>query len=78
MSWVSGLAVFVMIWWTLLFIILPWNVRQSDQPSRGEMPGAPERHHMLAKVLINTALTALVWLGFYLFIELSGFSFRSQ
>lgn len=78
MNWVSGLALFVMIWWTLLFIVLPWGVGKPDRPVLGSMPGAPQRHHMLARVLINTALTVLIWLGLYLVIELSGISFRPR
>ena len=27
MGWVSGVAVFALIWWLLLFMVLPWGVR---------------------------------------------------
>ncbi len=31
MSWVSSLAIFFIIWWTALFAVLPFGVRNSAE-----------------------------------------------
>lgn len=43
MGIVSGIVVFIMIWWVTLFAVLPWGVRPSEAPVPGEFGGAPEK-----------------------------------
>jgi len=64
MSWALGIATFVIIWWTLLFAILPFGVRsqhEGDSMVPGTDPGAPIRHRLGLKVLINTVLASILW-----------------
>jgi len=64
MSWALGIATFVIIWWTLLFAILPFGVRsqhEGDSMVPGTDPGAPIRHRLGLKILINTVLAAILW-----------------
>ncbi len=43
MSWATGLMVYLVIWWTVLFAVLPLGVRRVKNPGRGQDDGAPER-----------------------------------
>ena len=64
MSWALRIATFVIIWWTLLFAILPFGVRsqhEGDSMVPGTDPGAPIRHRLGLKVLINTVLASILW-----------------
>ena len=64
MSWALGIATFVIIWWTLLFAILPFGVRSQHEGESmvpGTDPGAPIRHRLGLKILINTVLAAILW-----------------
>jgi predicted secreted protein len=64
MSWALGIATFVIIWWTLLFAILPFGVRsqhEGDSMVPGTDPGAPIRHRLGLKILINTVLASILW-----------------
>lgn len=56
----SGLAVYFIIWFTVLFMVLPWGVR--TDASTGQV-GAPQHPHMKRKAIIITILSALIWLG---------------
>ena len=76
MSWATGLMVYIVIWWTVLFAVLPLGVRRVDKPGRGEDRGAPERPEILRKVIITSAVAAVVWLGFFVLHQLDIFSFR--
>jgi len=64
-----GLALYVIIWWTMLFTVLPFaGVRQGE--SGTVVPGTPEsapvRPRLLRIFLINTVVAtvvfAVVWL----------------
>ena len=36
MSWATGLMVYLVIWWTVLFAVLPLGVRKVKDPGKGE------------------------------------------
>jgi predicted secreted protein len=76
MSWATGLMVYIVIWWTVLFAVLPLGVRRVDKPGRGEDHGAPERPEIMRKVIITSAVAAVLWLGFFVLHQLDIFSFR--
>lgn len=72
MNIVLGIALFFVLWWMILFAVLPFGVR--SQYETGEVvPGtegaAPARPHLLRKALATTVLTVLVWGVIYAFIS---------
>jgi predicted secreted protein len=77
MSWATGLMVYVVIWWTVLFAVLPLGVRRAENPGAGQDRGAPERPNLLRKAIITSVVAAVLWLGFYFFRQADIFSFRS-
>jgi len=76
MSWVTGLMVYLVIWWTVLFAILPLGVRRVEDPGRGQDHGAPERPHLVKKAIITSLVAAVLWLGFYFLHQMDFFGFR--
>ena len=76
MSWATGLMVYIVIWWIVLFAVLPLGVRKVEKPGRGEDHGAPERPELLRKAIITSAVAAILWLGFFVLHQLDVFSFR--
>ncbi|MGK9231346.1 DUF1467 family protein [Inquilinus limosus] len=77
MGLVSGIVVFVIIWWTVIFAVLPWGVRpQVDDAQPGHQVGAPANPRMGRKVLITTAISIVLWLVIYVLISENVFSFR--
>ncbi len=79
MGWVTGLAVYVIIWWLVIFMVLPWGVRRigPEELGTGEEPGAPERPLMVMKVAITTVISGVIF-GFVYLVVVSGvISFRA-
>ncbi len=56
------IAMYLVIWWIVLFAVLPFGVKPAREGERGHDAGAPQKPHLLAKALATTVLAALVWL----------------
>ena len=76
MSWATGLMVYLVIWWTVLFAILPLGVKRVESPGRGQEVGAPERPQLVRKAVITTIVAAVLWIGFFVLHQSDFFSFR--
>jgi predicted secreted protein len=64
MNWMLGLALYFIIWWTLLFAILPFGVRSQHEMKDivpGSEPGAPASPQLGRKILANTLIAAVLW-----------------
>jgi predicted secreted protein len=76
MSWATGVMVYIVLWWTVLFAVLPLGVRRVQNPGRGQERGAPERPQLLRKAIITSIVAALLWVVFYVLHQADVFSFR--
>jgi predicted secreted protein len=77
MNWFTGVVLFVIIWWTALFAVLPIGtkpVAQADDKSGWR--GAPERPRIMMKVIVTTIVACFLWTGSYLLIRSEYISFR--
>lgn len=60
----GGLAVYFVIWWTVLFAVLPFGIRsqhESGEIAHGSEPGAPAIPNLKRKALITTVVSAIVF-----------------
>jgi predicted secreted protein len=78
MSWVTGAAVYVCIWWVVVFAVLPWGIKPSADPLPGADPGAPANPRLLLKALVTTAIATLLWIAFYLIARSDLITFRES
>jgi predicted secreted protein len=69
MTLFGSLVVFVIAWWTIFFMTLPFGARPPEQPEEGHAASAPERPRLLLKAAVTTVLAALVTAGFAYLIE---------
>jgi predicted secreted protein len=76
MNWATGVMVYLVIWWTILFAVLPLGVRRLENPGKGEERGAPERPDLLRKAIITSIVAAVLWIAFYFLHQADVFSFR--
>ncbi len=76
MSWATGVMVYIVLWWTVLFAVLPLGVRRVEKPGKGEERGAPERPELIRKAIITSVVAAVLWLAFYTLHRADVFSFR--
>ena len=78
MSVVSGVVVYLITWWLVLFAVLPWGTAPPDQIDQGHAPSAPARPRLRMKFLVTTGVAAVVWLLIFLVIESGIISFREM
>ena len=78
MSLTLGFAVYVVIWWLTLFMILPWGISRvnPDDLLPGEDPGAPAKPQLLKKFIITTGVSLVFFVIFYFVYESDVISFR--
>ena len=58
----TAIAIYFLIWWVVLFAVLPWGVRaQGEEGAPGTDPGAPMVPRLRAKLLWTTVVASVVW-----------------
>lgn len=66
MTIVTHIATFIIVWWLVLFMMLPIGVRTPAEAGQEREPGTPEsapvKPLMPLKLALTTVITALVWL----------------
>lgn len=63
-----GAAVYVIIWWLTLFVILPLGIEsqvEKGKVTRGSERGAPAKPVMLKKVVLTTLVSAIIFAALY-------------
>jgi len=71
MGWFTGIVVFLVAWWTVLFVVLPFgHERDAD--------GTPKIANMKQKVIMTTILTTVLWIVIYLIIDAEIISFSDM
>jgi len=77
MGWFTAGVLYVLIWWTVLFAVLPMGTQPAEAPDPlSGWRGAPERPRLLRKLLITTGIAALLWGISIAIIESGWLSFR--
>lgn len=64
MNWFSALVVWLIIWWLVLFIILPIGIRgQAEEGDivKGSEPGAPHTLNIKRKFIQTTIIASVLW-----------------
>jgi len=60
---ISLVAIYFVVWWLCLFVVLPFKVRNqvdTGEVFKGSEPGAPALLRLWPKLLITTVLAAVV------------------
>jgi predicted secreted protein len=79
MTWFTGTVVFLLVWWTALFCVLPIGTRPDPEGDveAGGWRGTPVAVNLGWKLLGTTALTAVIWVGIWFIVESETLSFRT-
>jgi predicted secreted protein len=78
MGWVSGIVVYVVVWWIVLFAVLPWGVATPDHADPGLADSAPVKPRLLTKFAVTSVVALIVWVGIDLVIASGLVSFREM
>ena len=60
MDFVSGLVVYLLMWWWVFLMSLPFGVRTVEDPEAGHAVSAPARPMLLRKMLAATVIAAVL------------------
>lgn len=60
MSLLNTVFVYMLIWWLMLFTVLPLGVKRHKEDGKGFDMGAPEKPDLKKKLLINSFLSAVI------------------
>ena len=77
MDFVSGFVVFILLWWWVFLMSLPFGIKMPDEVERGHATSAPEKPMLRRKVTISTAIASVLFIIVYWIID-SGFISLSQ
>jgi predicted secreted protein len=68
MSLATAFAIYFIIWWVVLFAVLPWGVRSQHEDGTiipGSDPGAPAIPRLRRKLVWTTIVAAIVFALWY-------------
>ena len=71
----SGIVVYVLLWWWVFLMSLPFGVSRHTDGTVGHDPGAPRKPLLIIKAVATTMIAAVFWVAIYLFIEADLISF---
>lgn len=77
MGLISGIAVYVLIWWVVLFTVLPWKVRPPVKPGMGHATSAPKAPNLGIKFLVTSLISGVVWVIIYVLIQKGFIDYRA-
>jgi len=77
MSWLTEAVVYALIWWVVLFAVLPWGIERDENPAPGHDAGAPKAPRLWIKMAVTTGISAVLWLIAIWLIRSPWFSFRN-
>jgi predicted secreted protein len=76
MTWVQGIVAYVVIWWAVIFAVLPFGIRPTEAGDIGHAAGAPANPRLWFKAGVTTVVAAVLWLALFLLVNSDLISFR--
>ncbi len=77
-DFLTGFAVFFIIWWLVLFTVLPWGMRSAHEEGAdvavGHDRAAPVKVNMWNKFAWTTAIALVIYGLYYWFVHYGGLS----
>ena len=69
MNFYEGLITYIVFWWLILFMALPFGARPEENPLPGNAASAPAKPRLLLKFAVATVLAAVATAATYWVIE---------
>lgn len=80
MTWFSTILVFVVVWWLVFFMTLPFGARSfheaGENVETGNVESAPMKPRLWLKAGAATVIAAVLTIGVYFLIDSGLLSFR--
>lgn len=82
MGWFEGIVTYLILWWLIFFMVLPFGVRGQQEEKEGTVMGtvasAPEKPGILKKMAITSGIAFLALALVYLLITSGLISVRPE
>ena len=68
MSLTGSIVIYVILWWLILFTVLPRDINSQKDKGyivQGTDPGAPSNPNIVKKLIITTAITSILFAIIY-------------
>jgi len=73
MGVMTSISIYLVIWWTVLFAVLPWGVQSHHEagvdPGDGGDPGAPVNPNIKKKFITTTWISAIIFAILFVVIQ---------
>ena len=66
----------MIIWWVIVFTILPIGIKKPNKEEKGHAEGAPQNPQILKKFIITSLIAFVLWLLVFFIIKKQIFSFQ--
>ncbi|MCE9507373.1 MAG: DUF1467 family protein [Alphaproteobacteria bacterium] len=60
MSVLTAVFIYFLIWWVMLFTVLPLGVTRNQEDGKGFDAGAPAKADLKKKLILNTVISAAI------------------
>lgn len=77
MSWFTGIIVYLLIWWVVIFTTLPLYIERDKNGPEISGPGAPKDPRLKQKFILTSVIASIIWLFLAALIQSELISFRS-
>lgn len=78
MDFVSGLVVYILLWWWVFLMSLPFGVRAPAEPEQGHATSAPAKPMLWRKMAASTLIAGGLFVLVYLVIDSGVISFQPE
>lgn len=78
MTWFTGIVVYILIWWLVLFTVLPWMNRPAENPQLGHVTSAPNTPNLGRKFIITSAIAAFLWVCVFAMVTTGIINYRAM
>ncbi len=78
MNWFFGIATYVILWWLVIFTVLPFGVRHAEEGDMGHAAGAPANPHLALKAAVTSVVAMVLWLLAYWAVSAGLLNFRGS
>ena len=75
MDIITSIIVYLLIWWTVIFTILPYGNAPDAKVQSGHATSAPANPRLKKKFIITTLVSFVIWSIFAVAIHYTNFSF---
>lgn len=70
MSVFNAFFIYLLIWWVMLFTVLPFGIERNEDDGQGFDAGAPRIANLKKKLIINTILSGVILLIIIILVDM--------